>query len=66
MKEKTTKEKLIMIKFIKDIHVVDNLKTNLLIEMNIFGPERVIINLFKENIIFMRCRNVSIFMQFTF
>ena len=53
MKEKTSKRKLIMIKFIRDIHVVDNLKINLLIKMNILDSKEIIINLFKKNIIFI-------------
>ena len=60
-----TEEKSIMIKFIKDIYVIDNLKANLLIKMNILNSKRVIIDFFKKNIIFTRCRNVSIFVQFT-
>ena len=59
MKKKTSKEKSIIIKFIKNIHVIDNLKTNLLIEMNIFDSKEVIIDLFKKNIIFTRYQNVS-------
>ena len=60
------KEKLIIIKFIKNIHVINNFKINLLIKMNILDSKKIIINLFKKNIIFIKCRNVFIFMQFTF
>ena len=55
------KKKLIIIKFIKDIHVIDNFKINFLIKMNIFNSKKVIIDFFKKSIIFMRYRNVSIF-----
>ena len=48
MKKKTSKEKSIMIKFIKNIHVVDNFMINLLIKMNIFNSKKVSINLFKK------------------
>ena len=61
IKEKITKNKLIMIKFIKNIYVVDNLKVNLLIKMNIFNSKKVIIDFFKKSIIFIKYRNVSIF-----
>ena len=61
MKKKTTKKKLITIKFIKDIHVINNIKINLLIKMNSFNSKEIIINFYKENIIFTRCRNISIF-----
>ena len=55
------KEKLIIIKFIKNIHVINNFKTNFLIKINIFNLKKVIINLFKKSIIFTRYRNVLIF-----
>ena len=54
-----------MIKFNKDIHVVNHLKINLLIKINIFDSKEVIIDFFKKNIIFTRCQNVSILIQFT-
>ena len=55
------KEKSIMIKFIKNIHVINNFKINLLIKINIFNSKKVIINFLKKSIIFTKCRNVSIF-----
>ena len=60
MKEKTPKEKSIMIKFIKNIHVINNLKINLLIKMNIFDLKEIVINLLKKSIIFTKYQNVSI------
>ena len=48
IKGKTLEKKLIMIKFIKNIHVVDNLKVNLLIKINILEFKEVIIDLFKK------------------
>ena len=54
IKEKRSKKKLIIIKFIRDIFIVDNLKINLLIKMNIFDLKKVTINLFKKNIIFIK------------
>ena len=65
IKEKTTKKKSIIIEFIKNIHVVNNFKTNLSIKMNIFDSKEIIIDFFKENIIFIKYQNVSIFIQFT-
>ena len=60
------KKKLIIIKFIKNIYVINNLKINLLIKINILNSKKIIINLFKKSIIFKKCRNIFIFMQFTF
>ena len=65
MKKKTSKKKLIIIKFIKDIQVIDNLKANLLIKMNIFNLKEIIIDLLKKSIIFTKYQNVSMFVQFT-
>ena len=59
------KKKSIIIKFTKNIHVINNLKTNLLIKMNILNLKEIIINLPKKNIIFIKYRNVFIFMQST-
>ena len=59
------KKKLIIIKFIKNIHVINNLKINLLIKINIFNSKKIIINLFKKSIIFTKYQNVFIFIQFT-
>lgn len=52
-----------MIKFIRDIHVVDNLKANILIDMDIFGPEGVVIDLSHQRVIFTNCDGVSIPVQ---
>ena len=58
MKEKTSKEKLIIIKFIKNIHIINNFKMNLLIKINILNSKKIIINFFKKSIIFIKCENV--------
>ena len=50
-------------KFIKNIHVMNNLKANFLINMNILDLKDVIINISKEKIIFIKCENVVIFIQ---
>ena len=60
MKEKND-EISIFIKFIKNIHVINNLKTNLLIDMNIFDFENIIINISKKKIIFIKCENIVVF-----
>ena len=62
MKKKSDKIS-IFIKFIKNIHVINNLKTNLLININIFGFENVIIDISKKKIIFIKCENVIVFIQ---
>ena len=54
-----------MIKFTRDIHVVDNLKVNLLIEINILGPEDIIVDLSKAKIIFTKCDKVTVLVQAT-
>ena len=41
-------EKLIIIKYIRDIYIVDNLKINLFIKINILKLKEIIINLFKK------------------
>ena len=45
MKEKTSKEKFIIIKFIRDIYIVNNFKANFLIKINIFDLKEIIIDL---------------------
>ena len=62
MKKKNDKIS-IFVKFIKDIHIMNNLKTNLLINMNIFNLENVIIDISKKKIIFIKCENVVVFIQ---
>ena len=42
---------------------MNNLKTNLLININILDLENVIINILKEKIIFIKCENVVVFIQ---
>ena len=37
-----------MIKFIKNIHIINNFKINLLIKMNILDSKEIIINFFKK------------------
>ena len=63
MKEKTSKKKLVMIKFIRDVHIIDNFKTNILIEINILKSENVIIDLFNKNVIFFKYRNIAMSVQ---
>ena len=50
-------------KFIKNIHIINNLKTNFLININILDFKNVIINISKEKIIFTKCENVIVFIQ---
>ena len=40
--------------------MVDNLKINLLVEINILELKKAIINLFKEKIVFIKCENIII------
>ena len=42
---------------------MNNLKTNLLIDMNILDFKDVIIDILKEKIIFTKCGNVVVFIQ---
>ena len=62
MKKKNDKISIFM-KFIKDIHVINNLKTNFLININILDFENVIINISKKKIIFIKCENIIVFIQ---
>ena len=50
-----------MIKFIHDIYVINNLKTNFLIEINILELKKIIIDFFNKKIIFIKCENIVIF-----
>ena len=59
--KKKNDEISIFVKFIKDIHVINNLKTNFLININILDFKDVIINISKKKIIFIKCENVIIF-----
>ena len=43
--------------------MINNLKTNLLIEINILDSKNIIINLSKLKIIFTKCDEVSILVQ---
>ena len=54
-------ETSIFIKFIKNIHIMNNLKTNLLININILDLKNVIINILKKKVIFIKCENVVVF-----
>ena len=65
MKGETPEGKPVMIKFTRDIHVVDNLKANLLIGMDILGPEGVVIDLPQEKVILTKCGNVAVPVQAT-
>lgn len=65
MKGRTPEGKPVIIKFTREIHVVDNLKANILIGMDILGPEGVIIDLPNENVIFSKCGNVAVPVQAT-
>ena len=45
--------------------MIDNLKINLLIGINILSSKNVIINLLKVKIIFIKCDEVTILVQVT-
>ena len=53
----------IFIKFIKNIYIMNNLKANFLININILDFKSVIINISKKKIIFIKCENIIIFIQ---
>ena len=55
MKGDKSKGKSILIKLTRDIHFVDDLKANLLIGMDILGPEGIVIDFPRESIIVTRC-----------
>ena len=54
-----------IIKFTRDIHIINNLKINLLIEINILSSKDIIVNLSKAKIIFTKCDKVTILVQVT-
>ena len=45
IKKETSKKKLIIIKFTRDIYIVNNFKVNHLIKINILDLEKIIIDL---------------------
>ena len=49
-----------IIKFIRDIYIINNLKINLLIEINILDLKNIIIILLKIKIIFIKCDKIII------
>ena len=65
LKGETQAGKPVMIKFTRDIHVVDNLKANILIGMDILGPEGVVIDLPHQRVTFTNCNGVSVPVQAT-
>ena len=46
--KKDVEKKSMMIKLIRNIYVVDNFKTNLLIKMNIFNSKEILIDFLKK------------------
>ncbi len=54
-----SKEKSIIIKFIRNIYIIDNLKTNLLIKIDILKLKDIIINFLIRTLSF---RNIRIFL----
>ena len=63
MKNEINDEIQILIKFIRDIHIMNNLKANFLISMDILDFKDVIINISKKKIIFTKCENIAVFIQ---
>ena len=55
----------VTIKITRDFHIVDNLKANMLIGMDVLGPEQVTIDLPRNRVIFGSCNNVSVPVQTT-
>ena len=47
----------------REIHIVDDLKTNMLIEADILTPKRMIINFATQNLSIDSCRNIIVFMN---
>ena len=60
IKRLTPGKKPIIIKYIRDIYAINNLKINLFIKINILKFKEIIINLLDEKIIFIKCGNIII------
>lgn len=59
-KATTLNDKFVYVKIIRVFHVVNNLKTNVLLSMNFLVLKKVIIDLSKQRIIFDSCENVYV------
>ena len=65
IKGQTPNRRDVFIKFTKEFYIVDNLKANLLIGMDIIGPEKATINIPQGYIAFRTCGNARIPVQAT-
>ena len=56
----TLNSKMMMIHIVRNVHLIDNLQTNLLIKMNIIDSEHININIFIQKIIIEGCCNMLV------
>ena len=59
-------EKLVIDKLRRQIHIIDDLKTNMLIDSNILSSEKMLIDYNKKILVLNYCRGMKIFMQMKF
>ena len=60
MKAITPESKWVYLKFIKEFHVVDNLKANMLVGMDILGSKKAVIDISANRIIFGSCQKAAV------
>ena len=56
-------EKFVIGKFRRQIYIIDDLKTNIFIDLNILNLKKMLINYNKKILVFNCCCNMKIFMQ---
>ena len=52
-------DKIVVAHFCQEVHVVRNLKTKLLLEINIIGLERIIVDANRQKLIIKSCRSLK-------
>lgn len=65
MFESTQKEQPVLAKFWREVHLVDNLKANLLIGIDIIGSELVVVNMGRKRVIVGSC-NIEVPIEIKF
>ena len=50
----------VFIKFLKEVYVINSLKANILIGMDILGPERIVVDIPRRKLIFYNCSDIKV------
>ena len=62
----TLNKKLIIDKLRRQMHIINDLKVNMLIKFNIFDSEKIMLNYVIEQLTINSCKKIKIFMKITF